>query len=92
VAELALAARLPSIFSLPEYAEAGTLMSYGDSLKEFYRRAAAFVDRIIKGARPGDLPVEQPTKFNFAINRKTAEMLGIAIPAHLYIFADEVIE
>jgi putative tryptophan/tyrosine transport system substrate-binding protein len=92
LAELALAARLPSIFSLPEYAEAGALMSYGDSLKEFYRRAAAFVDRIIKGARPGDLPVEQPTKFNFAINRKTAEMLGIAIPAHLYIFADEVIE
>jgi putative ABC transport system substrate-binding protein len=92
LAALALAGRLPSIFSLPEYAEAGALMSYGDSLKEFYRRAAAFVDRIIKGVRPGDLPVEQPTKFNFAINRKTAETLGIAIPAHLYIFADEVIE
>jgi putative ABC transport system substrate-binding protein len=92
LAELALKIRLPSIFSAREYAEAGALMSYGDSLEEFYRRAASFVDKIIKGRKPGDLPVEQPTKFNFVINRKTAETLGITIPSSLYIFADEVIE
>jgi len=67
-------------------------MSYGDSLKIFYRRAASVVDKIIKGRKPGDLPVEQPTKFNFVINHKTAETLGITIPSSLYIFADEVIE
>jgi putative ABC transport system substrate-binding protein len=92
LAELALKARLPSIFSAREYAEAGGLMSYGESLKEFYRRAASYVGKIIRGAKPSDLPVEQPTKFNFVVNRKTAQALGIAIPAHLEIFADEVIE
>jgi ABC-type uncharacterized transport system substrate-binding protein len=92
IAQLMLKARLPSVFSAREYTEAGALMSYGDSLQEFYRRAASFVDKIIKGAKPGDLPVEQPTKFQFVINRKSAEALGIAIPAQLYIFADEVIE
>jgi putative ABC transport system substrate-binding protein len=92
IAQLMLRARLPSIFSAREYTEAGALMSYGDSLQEFYRRAASFVDKIIKGAKPGDLPVEQPTKFQFVVNRKSAEALGIVIPANLYIFADEVIE
>ena len=92
IAQLMLRARLPSIFSAREYTEAGALMSYGDSLQEFYRRAASFVDKIIKGAKPGDLPVEQPTKFHFVVNRKSAEALGIVIPANLYIFADEVIE
>ena len=92
IAQLMLRARLPSNFSAREYTEAGTLMSYGDSLQEFYRRAASFVDKIIKGAKPGDLPVEQPTKFQFVLNRKSAEALGIVIPANLYIFADEVIE
>jgi ABC-type uncharacterized transport system substrate-binding protein len=67
-------------------------MSYGESLKEFFRRAAIFVDKIIKGAKPGDLPIEQPALFKLVINRKTADLLGIAIPPQLYLFADEVIE
>jgi putative ABC transport system substrate-binding protein len=92
IAELALRNRLPSIFGNREYVETGGLMSYGDSLQEFYRRCAGFVDKIIKGAKPGDLPIEQPTKFNLVINRKTADALGLTIPAQLYIFADEVIE
>jgi putative ABC transport system substrate-binding protein len=92
IAELALRSRLPSMFGNREYAEAGGLMSYGDSLQEFYRRSATFVDKIMKGAKPGDLPIEQPTKFNLVINRKTADALGLTIPAQLYIFADEVIE
>jgi ABC-type uncharacterized transport system substrate-binding protein len=92
IAEFALRNRLPSIFGNREYAEAGGLMSYGDSIREFLRRAASFVDKIIKGGKPGDLPVEQPTKFNLVINRRTADALGVAIPPQLYIFADEVIE
>ena len=61
-------------------------------MSEFFRRAASFLDKIFKGAKPSELPIEQPTRFNLVINRKTAEALGIAIPAQLYIFADEVIE
>ena len=67
-------------------------MSYGENIADFFRRAASFVDKIFKGAKPGDLPVEQPTKFNLVINRKTADALGVVIPPQLYIFADEVIE
>jgi putative tryptophan/tyrosine transport system substrate-binding protein len=92
IAELALEHRLPSMFAQREHAEAGGLMSYGESLKEFYRRAAVFVDKIIKGAKPGDLPVEQPTTFHLVINRKTADALGLTLPPQLLIFADEVIE
>ena len=92
IADLALRSRLPSIFSQREYAEAGGLMSYGENLSDFFRRAASFVDKIFKGAKPGDLPIEQPTRFNLVINRKTADALGVTIPAQLYIFADEVIE
>jgi putative ABC transport system substrate-binding protein len=92
IAELALANRLPSMFSQREYAVAGGLMSYGENLSDFFRRAASFVDKIFKGANPGDLPIEQPTHFNLVINRKTANALGVTIPAQLYIFADEVIE
>ena len=92
IAQLAIKARLPSIFSAREYAEAGALMSYGDSVQEFYRRAASFVDKIIKGAKPRDLPVEQPTLFKLVINRRTADALGVTIPPQLYIFADELIE
>jgi putative tryptophan/tyrosine transport system substrate-binding protein len=92
LAELALAHRLPSIFTQREYADAGGLMSYGENLSEFFRRAATFVDKIFRGAKPGDLPIEQPTKFNLVINRKTADAVGVTIPPQLYIFADEVIE
>jgi putative ABC transport system substrate-binding protein len=92
IAELALANRLATMFALREYAEAGGLMSYGENVADFFRRSASFVDKIFKGANPGDLPVEQPTKFNLVINRKTADALGVTIPPQLYIFADEVIE
>jgi len=92
VAELALSNRLPTIFSLREYAAAGGLMSYGENIADFFRRSAFYVDKIFKGARPGELPVEQPTRFNLVINRKTADVLGVTIPPQLYIFADEVIE
>ena len=92
IAELALNNRLPTMFSLREYAEAGGLMSYGENIADFFRRSAFYVDKIFKGARPGDLPIEQPTRFNLVINRKTADVLGVTIPPQLYIFADEVIE
>ena len=80
------------MFSQREYAEAGGLMSYGENLSDFYRRAASFIDKIFKGAKPGDLPIEQPTRFNLVVNRKTADALRVVIPPQLYIFADEVIE
>ena len=92
LAQLALSNHLPTMFPQREYVEAGGLMSYGENLSEFFRRAASFVDRIIKGAKAGDLPIEQPTKFNLVVNRKTADALGVTIPPQLYIFADEVIE
>jgi putative tryptophan/tyrosine transport system substrate-binding protein len=92
LAEYALRKHLPSMFAQREYVEAGGLMSYGENLSDFFRRAAVFVDKIFKGAKPGDLPIEQPTKFNLVINRKTADALGVTIPPQLYIFADEVIE
>ena len=92
IAELALDGRLPSMFGNREYAQAGGLMSYGDSLQEFYRRAAVYVSKILKGAKPADLPIEQPTKFSLVINRNIADALGVTIPPTLYIFAEEVIE
>jgi putative tryptophan/tyrosine transport system substrate-binding protein len=92
IAELALANRLATMFSQREYAVAGGLMSYGENVADFYHRAPSFVDKIFKGAKPGDLPIEQPTKFNLVINRKTADALGVTIPPQLYIFADEVIQ
>jgi putative tryptophan/tyrosine transport system substrate-binding protein len=92
IAELALNNRLPTMFSLREYAEAGGLMSYGENIADFFRHAAFYVDKIFKGAKPAELPIEQPTRFNLAINRKTADALGVTIPPQLYIFADEIIE
>jgi putative ABC transport system substrate-binding protein len=91
-AALALKHRLPSIYVLPANAGAGGLMSYGPNDSEYYRQAAVFVDKIFKGAKPGDLPVEQPTKWEFVINRKTAKALGLTIPKSLLISADKVIE
>lgn len=90
--DFALKSRLPSISSFREYAEAGTLISYGPDSADLRRRAASFVDRILKGEKPGELPVEQPTKFELFINLKTAEALGIAVPSTLLARADEVIE
>jgi putative tryptophan/tyrosine transport system substrate-binding protein len=92
VAALALQSGLPAIYPWRMYAEAGGLMSYGISLREWYRRAATYVDKILKGAKPGDLPVEQPVQFEFIINLKTAQALGIMIPPSLLILADEVIK
>jgi putative ABC transport system substrate-binding protein len=74
-----------------EYAEAGVLASYGTDYPDLFRRSAGYVDRILKGARPADLPVEQPTKFEFVINMKTAKALGLAIPRSVLLQADEVI-
>ena len=92
IADLALKNRLPSISEQAEYAEAGGLMSYGVNQGEQFRRAANYVDRILNGAKPADLPVEQPAKFELVINRKTAKALGLTIPQPLLISADKVIE
>jgi putative ABC transport system substrate-binding protein len=92
IAELAVKHRLPAIFLFREYVEAGGLMAYGANLHDMYRRAAYYVDRILKGTKPADLPVEQPTKFELIINFKTAEALGITIPPMLLFQADEVIK
>jgi putative ABC transport system substrate-binding protein len=92
IAEAALTHRLPTMYGQSDYARAGGLMSYGGDLREFYRRAGSFMGRISKGAKPADLPIEQPTRFHLVINRKIADALGLIIPSHLYIFADEVIE
>ena len=89
---LANVARLPTIAGSREMVEAGSLMSYGTSLPDLFRRAANYVDKILRGAKPGELPVEQPTKFDFVINLTTAKALGIEIPPQLLARADEVIE
>jgi putative ABC transport system substrate-binding protein len=92
VGELAIKIRLPSMFSIREYVEAGGLMSYGESFREFFRRSASFVDKIIKGAKPGDLPFEQPNRFFFVVNLKAAKAIGLDMPTSLVLRADEVIE
>jgi putative ABC transport system substrate-binding protein len=92
IAEIARKIRIPTIFAEREYMEAGGLMSYGESISDFYRRAAFYVDRIFKGAKPAELPVQQPTRFFLAINRKTADAIGFTIPLELLVVADEVIE
>ena len=90
--ELAIAHRLPTMFQVRDYAEAGGLMSYGADLADLYRRGAIHVDKILRGARPADLPIEQPTKFELVINHKTAKALGLTIPQSLLQRADQVIE
>ena len=92
LAELALKNRLPSIYSAREHVDAGGLMSYGQNLTDFYRRAAGYVDKILKGAKPGELPIEQVATFSLTINGKTAKALGLTIPPELMLRADKVIE
>ena len=92
IAEFALSRHLPSVFGWREYADAGGLMSYGPNLEESWRQIAVFVDKILKGARAADLPVEQPTRFELVVNLKTARALGLTIPPTLLAGADEVVE
>jgi ABC-type uncharacterized transport system substrate-binding protein len=92
VAELGLRDRLPIMSPFREIADAGGLMSYGPSVPDLFRRAASYVDKILKGSKPADLPVEQPTKFEFVLNLKTAKALGLTVPLTLQARADEIIE
>jgi len=92
IAEFAAINLLPSIFHLPEFVRLGGLMAYGPDRVDLFRRAATYVDKILKGANPGNLPIEQPTKFELAINLKTAKSLGLTVPPSLLVRADEVIE
>jgi putative ABC transport system substrate-binding protein len=92
LAESALRAGMPAIAGNREYAESGLLYSYGGLLADQFRRAAYYVDKIFRGAKPGDLPVEQPTRYSFVINRKTARALGLTLPAEFLLRADAVIE
>jgi len=92
IVEFASKHRLPAMYPHREYAEAGGLMAYGADLRDNFRRAATFVDKILKGAKPADLPVEQPTRFELLINLKTAKALGLTIPPALLARADEVIQ
>ena len=92
ITTLALGVRLPTMFNVREFVEAGGLMSYGPSFLALYRRAGDFVDKILRGAKPADLPVEQPTKFDLSLNLKTAKALGLTVPQSILARADEVIE
>ena len=91
IVDFALKSRLPSLYSSRGYVEAGGLMSYGADFADIYRRVAYFVDRILKGAKPAELPVEQPTKFELVINLKTAKQIGLTIPPNVLARADRVI-
>jgi putative ABC transport system substrate-binding protein len=89
---LAITARLPTIYVARDYVEAGGLLSYGANTLDLFKRAAELVDKILRGAKPGDIPVEQPTKFDLVVNLKTAKALGLSVPPSLLVRADEVIE
>jgi putative ABC transport system substrate-binding protein len=92
IAELAAKHRLPAIYQSKEFIEAGGLIGYGPSYPDLYRRATIYVDKILRGANPGDLPIQQPTKFELIINSKTAKALGLTIPQSIFLRADEVIQ
>jgi ABC-type uncharacterized transport system substrate-binding protein len=91
IADLAAKHRLPAIFERGDFVESGGMMSYGPDRAELYRRAAIFVDRILKGAKPADIPVEQPTKFEFIVNLKAAKQIGLTVPPNILARADKVI-
>jgi putative ABC transport system substrate-binding protein len=92
LAQLASTSGLPAIYGFRNHVDAGGLISYGPDFPNLFHRAAAYVDKILKGAKPADLPIEQPTKFELVINRKTAEALGLTIPPSLLLRADQIIE
>ena len=92
IAGFALKSRLPSMYQSREFVDAGGLMSYGADLADSYRRVAYYVDRILKGAKPADLPVEQPTKFELVINLKTAKQIGLTIPPEVLARANKLIK
>jgi putative tryptophan/tyrosine transport system substrate-binding protein len=92
IADLVTKGHLPTMYSIREETQAGGLMSYGPSQPDMFRRAATYVDRILKGAKPADLPVERPTKFEFVINLRTAKALGLTIPPAVLARADEVVQ
>jgi putative ABC transport system substrate-binding protein len=92
ILDLAVKTRLPGVFDTRAFVEAGGFMAYGPSVPDQFRRAASYVDKILKGAKPADLPVEQPTKFELVVNLKTAKALGLAIPPSVLARADELIQ
>ncbi len=92
IAELAMRHRLPGIYGVRDFVDTGGLMSYGAHLPDLYGHAAAYIDKIFKGARPGDLPVEQPTRYDLVINMKTANALGVKMPQSLLLRADQVVQ
>ena len=91
ITDLAVKHRLPAIYASTEATEAGGLMSYGPDIVDNYRRAAGYVDKILKGTKPADLPVQQPMKFEFAVNLKAAKQIGLTVPPNLLVRADKVI-
>jgi putative ABC transport system substrate-binding protein len=92
IVELALEKQLPGIYPSNQFAQQGGLIAYGPVIADLYRRAATYVDKILKGAAPADLPIEQPTKFELVINLKTAKQLGLTLPPHVLARADKVIK